>query len=96
MIDHDKIKSDIQISHIERAIKNEFEAKIAKHISEMVMPQIEASIKLYAKKAVATWATKMQMQEKLGGFDRVTEVLITFTENIINKVEPKPYEVKEK
>jgi len=96
IIDHDKIRADIQISHIDRALRNEFEAKVAKHITETVMPQIEANIKLYAKEAVAAWATKMQMQEKLGAFDRVTEVLVTFTENIINKVEPTHFEVKEK
>ena len=85
VIDNNKIKSDIQISHIERALRNEFEAQVAEHISEVVMPQIEANIKLYAKEAVAAWATKMQMQEKLNAFDRVTEVLVTFTENVIKQ-----------
>jgi len=96
VIDNNKIRSDIQISHMERALRNEFETKVADHISEVVMPQVEANIKLYAKEAVAAWATKMQMQEKLGVFDRVTEVLVTFTENVINKVEPTHFEVKEK
>jgi len=96
MIDQDKMRADIQISYIERALRNEFEAKVAKRITETVMPQIEANIKLYAKEAVAVWATKVQTQEKIGAFDRVTEVLVTFTENIINKVEPTHFKVKEK
>jgi len=80
-----------------RMLHEQLITEVENEIKKEIMPTIEKKIKEFAKGAVKAWSINIRNEQKVGSvFGQEFEVLVQFTENIINKIEPAPPTVKEK
>ena len=75
------------ISMMERMLHKQFVEEVEQEITDMIMPKIKLNIKALAENAVDAWSIDTAYQMKMQGLGPIHEVMVKFTENIVNKYE---------
>ena len=82
------IKTDpnSEVKFLEDFLKKQFEYEVEVAIRDIIMPDINKKIKQLATEAIRNWSSKINIEKSMNEFGAETNIIVNFTENIINKV----------
>lgn len=90
-----EIATEKQVEFARRMIQSQLTKEVEDYIRSEVMPELNKKIKDFAKSAVQQWAIQVQSEKSMTAFSNVDNIMVKFTEHIVNKVEQMPPPVKE-